>query len=166
MELAGDLAAVRGGADDLESVAARIKPGILAPSSHLMVPLPRVYASPKEANPASDQTHIFAVRDPQSMMSGAAGPLFCRYQRWLVQYHPGCLLTQSHNDLGSARRHHACRAADGVGQCHATGSGSDPIRGRSGPANRFTPRERDSRSVGHARRRRRSDTLTGQRTFL
>ena len=45
-------------------------------NSHLMVPLPRVYASPKEANPASDQTHIFAVRDPQSMMSGAQGLSF------------------------------------------------------------------------------------------
>jgi type II secretory pathway pseudopilin PulG len=45
-------------------------------NDHLLVPTPLAYASPMEANPASDQTHIFAVRSPQSMMSGAAGLKF------------------------------------------------------------------------------------------
>jgi len=45
-------------------------------NASLSVPLPMAYASPKEANPASDQTHIFAVRHPQGMMSGASGLTF------------------------------------------------------------------------------------------
>lgn len=36
----------------------------------LCLPLPFAYANPKEADPSSDQTHVFAIRHPQSMMSG------------------------------------------------------------------------------------------------
>jgi hypothetical protein len=45
-------------------------------NASLCVPLPAAYASAKEPNPITDQTHFFAVRHPQGMMSGEAGLSF------------------------------------------------------------------------------------------
>lgn len=45
-------------------------------NASLWVPMPRAYASPREANPASDQSHFFAVQHPRGMMSGEAGLSF------------------------------------------------------------------------------------------
>jgi hypothetical protein len=39
-------------------------------NSPLLVPMPAAYRSPADAGPNTDQTHIFAVRHPRSMMSG------------------------------------------------------------------------------------------------
>ena len=39
-------------------------------NSPLLVPIPAAYRSPDEADPSTDQTHLFAVRHPSSMMSG------------------------------------------------------------------------------------------------
>ena len=39
-------------------------------NSPLLLPIPVVYRSPAEADPNTDQTHIFAVRHPRGVMSG------------------------------------------------------------------------------------------------